>query len=57
VRQAQESFAAWPTRRALKFCDLVHFVDVSEFLASHGNSPWIYANMGREVASQISDNL
>jgi len=30
---------------------------VSEFLASHGNSPWIYANMGREVESQIPGNL
>ena len=55
--QAEESFAAWPTRRDLKFVDVVHFVAVSEFLASHGNSPWIYANMGREVESQIPGNL
>jgi hypothetical protein len=57
LNQAEESFAAWPTRRTLTFCDVVHFVAVSEFLASHGNSPWIYANMGREVAAQIPDNL
>jgi hypothetical protein len=55
--QAEESFAAWPTRRDLKFVDVVHFIAVSEFLASHGNSPWIYANMGREVESQIPGSL
>jgi|SRR5882757_1791922 len=55
--QAEESFAAWPAQRKLIFCDVVHYVAVSEFLASHGNSPWIYANMGREVASQIPDDL
>jgi YHS domain-containing protein len=55
--QAEESFAAWPTRRKLKFVDVVHFVAVSEFLASHGNSPWIYANMGQEVAYHIPDDL
>ena len=55
--QAEESFAAWPTRRALRFSDVVHFVAVSEYLASHGNSPWVHANMGREVASLIPDKL
>jgi hypothetical protein len=54
---AEESFAAWPTRRALKFRDVVHFIAVSEFLAAHGNSSWIHANMGREVASQIPPSL
>jgi YHS domain-containing protein len=57
IDQAEESFAAWPVRRAVKFCDVVHFVVVSEFLASHGNSAWIHANVGREVASEIPDDL
>jgi hypothetical protein len=57
INQAEESFAAWPVQRELKFCDVVHFIAVSEFLASHGNSPWIHANVGREVASQIPHNL
>lgn len=55
--QAEESFAAWPTRRTLKFRDVVHFIAVSEFLASHSNSSWIHADMRREVASQIPANL
>ena len=46
-----------PVPREVKFCDVVHFVVVSEFLASHGNSRWIHSNVGREVASEIPDNL
>ena len=57
IDQAEESFASWPVPREVKFCDVVHFVVVSEFLASHGNSRWIHANVGREVASEIPDNL
>lgn len=55
--QAEESFAAWPTQRALKFRDVVHFIAVSEFLATHDNSSWIHSDMGREVASEIPPNL
>jgi hypothetical protein len=55
--QAEESFAAWPSQRALKFRDVVHFIAVSEFLATHSNSSWIHSDMGREVASQIPGNL
>jgi YHS domain-containing protein len=57
IDQAEESFATWPARRTLMFCDVVHFLAVSEFLASHGNSLWIHANMGREIAAQIPHNL
>jgi hypothetical protein len=57
LEQAEESFAAWPTRRALKFRDVVHFIAVSEFLATHSDSSWIRTNMGREVASQIPARL
>jgi len=57
IDQAEESFAAWPVPRALTFCDVVHFIAVSEFLRSHGNSAWIHVNVGREVASQIPHNL
>jgi len=55
--QAEESYASWPTPRALTFCDVVHFIAVSEFLASHGETPWIQADMRREVQSLIPRNL
>jgi hypothetical protein len=57
LERAEESFAAWPARRTLRFRDVVHLIAVSEFLASHGDSSWIQTNMGREVASQIPANL
>jgi YHS domain-containing protein len=57
IDQAEESFAAWPVAREVKFGDVVHFVVVSEYLASHGTSPWIQGNVGREVASEIPDHL
>ncbi len=57
IDQAEDSFAAWPVRRAVNFCDVVHFIAVSEFLAAHGDSPWIHANVRQEIASQIPPDL
>jgi YHS domain-containing protein len=55
--EAEESYATWPILRTLTFCDVVHFIAVSEFLASHGDAAWIQADMRREVKSQIPRNL
>jgi hypothetical protein len=57
--QAEESYATWPTSRALMFSDVVHYIAVSEFLASHahGEAPWIKTDMRREVESRIPHNL
>jgi YHS domain-containing protein len=55
--QAEESYALWPTPRALTFCDVVHFIAVSEFLASHDDTPWIHENVRREVDLLIPHNL
>jgi hypothetical protein len=54
---AEESYAMWPAPRALKFCDVVHFIAVSEFLATHDDTPWIHENVRREVESLIPDDL
>jgi hypothetical protein len=43
--------------RALIFRDVVHFLAVSEFLTSHGDTQWIHENMAREVQSQIPHTL
>lgn len=55
--QAEESYAMWPAPRALTFCDVVHFIAVSEFLASHGDTPWLHENVRREVESLIPRDL
>ena len=57
--RTEESYATWPTRRAVKFRDVVHYIAVSEFLASHahGDALWIKTDMRREVESRIPHNL
>jgi YHS domain-containing protein len=55
--QAEESYALWPTPRALTFCDVVHFIAVSEFLASHDDTPWIHENVRHEVDLLVPHNL
>jgi hypothetical protein len=57
LKGAEQSFAAWPAERRLKFSDVVHFLAVSEFLASHGGGRWIHADLKRIVAARIPHNL
>ena len=33
---AEQSFASWPTERALTFSDVVHYMAVSEYLVDTG---------------------
>jgi len=54
---ADQSFAAWPTTRALNFADVVHMVVLTEFRARFGARPWIEANLGAVVARQIPREL
>jgi hypothetical protein len=55
--QAEESFAAWPAERPLRFSDVVHAIAISEFLASHDGASWIRANMGRVIQARIPRDL
>jgi YHS domain-containing protein len=57
LRLAEESFSSWPVSRDLNFRDVVHYLAVSEFLASHPESRWIQADMRRIVQSSIPHNL
>lgn len=57
IDHAEDSFAEWPVRRDVTFRDVVHYIAVSEFLASHGDAPWVHANFRREVASRIPSDL
>ena len=54
---ADQSFASWPTPRAINFADVVHMVVVTEFRARFGARPWIEANLGAVVARQIPREL
>ena len=54
--RAEQSFATWPTERELTFCDVVHYLAVSEFLAA-GSRIGTRINMGRLVAGRIPQRL
>lgn len=54
---AEESFAEWPARRELTLCDVVHYLSVTEFLATHKGENWIHANMALVVTSHIPNSL
>lgn len=54
---AQDSFASWPAETELAFRDVVHYLAVSDFLASHVGSHWVRANMGRVVSSYVPHDL
>ena len=56
--RATESFATWPVERALTFRDVVHYLAVSDYLASGDVPPeWARENLGRVVATFVPDNL
>lgn len=54
---AEESFAAWPVRRKLTLCDVIHYLSVSEFIAAHGGEPWMHSDIKFVVTSRIPRNL
>ena len=56
LRRAEQSFASWPTERALTFSDVVHYMAVSEYLAIDDRMA-TRINMGRLVAGRIPPNL
>ena len=57
LTRAEQSFAAWPSQRDLTFADVVHYLAVEEFFASHGEAHWTQAHMGRMVAARIPNGL
>jgi hypothetical protein len=56
VKQAEESFAYWPVGRDVKFCDVVTYLIISEYLKSkpsgHGTT-----HIRRVVARIVPDDL
>jgi transposase-like protein len=56
--RAAESFSTWPAERPLTFRDVVHYLAVSDYLASNNDvADWARENLGRVVASYVPDNL
>lgn len=57
LQHAIQSFAIWPVERALNFRDVVHYLAVSEFVATHSNTRWVYADMKHIVESLVPHDL
>lgn len=57
LENAEESFAAWPVRRELTLCDVVHYLTVAGFLAAHDGEHWMHADVAHVVASRIPRDL
>jgi transposase-like protein len=58
LTRATESFATWPVERALTFRDVVHYVAVSEYLATNAEAAdWTRENLGRVVSSLVPEHL
>jgi hypothetical protein len=56
--RATESFVTWPVERALTFRDVVHYIAVSDYLATNdAAAEWTRENLGRVVASLVPDSL
>jgi YHS domain-containing protein len=57
IERAARSYAIWPVERALTFRDVVHYLAVSEFMASRRGTPWVHAGMKRVVDASIPAHL
>ena len=57
LRRAEASFAAWPNERDLIFRDIVQFLAISEYLASHPKRSGTTANMTIVISRIIPKNL
>jgi hypothetical protein len=57
LQRAEASFAAWPTDRDLKFLNVVQYVVISEYLASHPKRRGTSTNMARIIAQVIPRHL
>lgn len=57
LESASESFAQWPVRRELTFCDVVHYLTISEFLAGHMGKHWMHSDIKHIVESCIPGEL
>jgi len=54
---AQESFAQWPSNRELTLCDVVHYLAVTEFLATHPTDRGMHSSLSLVVASRVPAEL
>jgi hypothetical protein len=57
LRKAADSYAKWPNERPLVFRDVVHYVAVTDYLATNVSANWTQENIGRQVAKLVRESL
>ena len=57
LRKAADSYAKWPIERPLVFRDVVHYVAVTDYLATNVSANWTQENIGRQVAKLVRESL
>ena len=57
LQRAEASFAVWPNDRGLIFRDVVQYLVISEYLASHPKRGGTTINMARTISRLISERL
>lgn len=54
---AEESYALWPIPRPLTVCDVIHYLIVTEYLASHRRERAMSADIRHRVQEHIPEEL
>jgi hypothetical protein len=57
LRRATESYASWPTSRALNLRDVIHYLAASEYLTLHEEASWLEQNLKRIVDAVVPHEL
>jgi hypothetical protein len=58
LARAEQSFATWPVERALTFRDVVHYMAVSDYVATNEDAAdWTRENLGRVVEKLVPESL
>jgi YHS domain-containing protein len=57
LKIAEESYAAWPVKRELTLCDVIHYLTVTEFTSKYGVERSGHINFGPEIRSLIPGDL
>lgn len=57
LEHATQSFAIWPVERPLNFRDVVHYLAVSQYVATHPGTRWVHADIKRVVETLVPSTM
>jgi len=57
LKFAEGSYAAWPVKRELTLCDVIHYLGVREFSVKSDTEHWMHSNFSARIKSIIPNVL